>query len=64
MIWRRLHRATKKDEEEFKQRFEEADPSRTDRIVMVLTGLVVVGLPAVLFLVGFALLILWIFGAL
>ena len=64
MIWRRLHRATKQEDEEFRQRFEEAQPTFTDRLVMVLTGLVVVGLPAILFLVGFAFLILWIFGAL
>ncbi len=64
MIWRRLRRATKQDEEEFRQRFEEAKPTFTDRLVMVLTGLVVVGIPAAAILVGFAFLIMWIFGAL
>ena len=64
MIWRRLRPASKKDEEEFRQRFEETKPPFKDRLVMVLTGLVVVGLPAALFLVGCGFLILWIFGAL
>ncbi len=64
MIWRRLRPASKQDEEEFGKRFEEAKPSFSDRVIMVLTGLLVVGLPAALFLVGFGFLILWIFGAL
>ncbi|MBO4283072.1 MAG: hypothetical protein J5958_00460 [Clostridia bacterium] len=64
MIWRRLRPASKEDEEEFRKRFEEADPPFKDRLLMVLTGLLVVGLPAALFLVGFGFLMLWIFGAL
>ena len=64
MIWRRLRRATRKDDEEFRQRFEETKPAFTDRLVMVLTGLVVVGIPAAAILIGFAFLIMWIFGAL
>ena len=64
MIWNRLHRATKQQEEEFKQRFEKANITAKDRFIMIITGLIVVGLPAAAILIGFGLLILWIFGAL
>lgn len=64
MIWGRLHRSTNQQEEDFKKRFEKANPTAKDRLIMIVTGFVVLGLPAAAVLIGFGLLILWIFGAL
>ena len=64
MIWRRIRPSTKKEDEEFADRFEQQKVPFSERLIMMLTGFAVVVVPAALFLVGFGLLILLIFRAL
>ncbi len=68
MIWRRLKKATREQEEEFAERMNDETVSRKERakdhFAMILSAFVVIVLPCLLVLVGFALLILFLFGAL
>ena len=63
MIWKRLKKATPEQEREFRERLSEEAPL-VDKVIMVLTCFGVVIIPAALVLIGFGLLILWIFGQL
>ena len=63
MIWKRLKKATPEQEREFRERLSDEAPL-VDKVFMVLSCFGVVIIPAALVLIGFGLLILWIFGAL
>lgn len=63
MIWKRLKKATPEQEREFRERLSEEAPL-VDKVIMVFTCFGVVIIPAALVLIGFGLLILWMFGAL
>ena len=63
MSWTLLKKATPEQEREFRERLSEEAPL-VDKVIMVLTCFGVVIIPAALVLIGFGLLILWIFGAL
>lgn len=68
MIWRRLKKATREQEEEFSERMSDETVSRKERardhFAMIASAFLVIVLPCLLVLVGFALLILLLFGAL
>ena len=58
MIWRRLKKATREQEEEFRERMSD------DRFAMVFSAFLVIVLPCLAVLLIFGLLILLLFGAL
>ena len=64
MIWRRLKKASKKDQEEFKERLREADLPWKDKFAMIASAFFVIVLPCLLVLVALSLFVMWIFGAL
>lgn len=63
MIWRRLKKPTREQEEEFSDRMSDPEMTGKDRLAMVLSAFLVIVLPCLLVLSAFALLILWMFGA-
>ena len=64
MIWRRLKKATKQDQQEFNQRLQEADLSWKDKFAMIVSAFFVIVLPCLLVLVALSLFVLWLFGVL
>ena len=64
MIWRRIKKVKKEDEEKFSQMMEEQKPSGKDIFAMILSALFVIVLPCALVLVGLSLLVLLLFGVL
>lgn len=64
MIWGRLKKSTPAQEEEFKERMSSEEVTWKDKIAMVLSAYVAILLPCIVIIALFALLILWIFGAL
>ena len=64
MIWKRLKKPDPNATEELAERFEEQKVGWKDRFAMIVSAYVVLLLPCLLLLVGFSLLILWLFRAL
>lgn len=64
MIWRRLKKASPEKEKEFQDMLASEEVTLKDKFSMLLSGCLVILLPCVAVLILFALLILWIFGAL
>jgi len=64
MIWRRIKKVKKEDEEKFSQMMEEQKPSGKDIFAMILSAFFVIVLPCALVLVGLSLLVLLLFGVL
>lgn len=64
MIWRRLKKASPEKEKEFQEMMASEEITLKDKFSMLLSGCLVILLPCAVILVLFALLILWIFGAL
>lgn len=64
MIWRRLKKTTKKEEEEFAERMDSEKPGHKDTFAMLLAAGLTIVLPCLLVLLVLAFLILLIFGAL
>jgi len=64
VIWGRLKKSTPAQEEEFKERMSSEEVTWKDKIAMVLSAYVAILLPCIVIIALFALLILWIFGAL
>ncbi len=62
MIWRRLKKVTKEQEEQFREDMTKSDLSFKDKMSMVLSAYLVLLLPVFLILVVLSLLICWIFG--
>ncbi len=63
MIWRRLKKASKEDEERFREQMANADLTFKDKFAMVISAYAVLLLPAVAVLLVLSLIVLWIFGA-
>lgn len=67
MIWRRLKKATREQEEDFRERMSDESISPKERfkdqIAMILSAFLVIILPCLLVLVVLAVVILWMFGA-
>lgn len=64
MIWGRLKKSTPEQEKDFKERMSSEEVTWKDRIAMVLSAYVAILLPCIVIIALFALLILWVFGAL
>lgn len=64
MIWRRLKKATREQEEEFRGRMSDEKLTAKDRVAMVFSAFLVIVLPCLAVLLIFGLLILLLFGAL
>ena len=64
MIWRRLKKPTREQEEEFRKRMSDDKITAKDRFAMALSAFLVIVLPCLAVLVAFGLLILFLFGAL
>lgn len=63
MIWRRLKKPTKEQEQDFQKRMSDTQVTWKDRFAMVLSAYLTILLPAALILAAFGFLVLWIFGA-
>ena len=64
MIWRRLKKSTREQEEEFSERLSEEKLSAKDKFAMVLLAFLVIVLPCIAILVGLSLLVMFLFGVL
>lgn len=64
MIWRRLKKATREQEEEFRERMSDEKLTAKDRFAMVFSAFLVIVLPCLAVLLIFGLLLLLLFGAL
>ncbi len=63
MIWRRLKKASKEDEERFREQMANADLTFKDKIAMVISAYAVLLLPCIGILLILSVIVLWIFGA-
>jgi len=64
MIFRRLKRRTREEEQELIEQIQREKPDKGDVWIMLWTAMLNLFLPVSLFLVGLALLVMWIFGIL
>ena len=64
MIWRRLKKASKEDQEAFSELMSSAELTFKDKLAMAVSAFLVLVLPSLAVLGIIALLILWIFGGL
>lgn len=62
MIFKRLKKSTKEEEEQFSQMFEEEKVGWKDKFAMLIAAFFTIMLPCVAVLLGFAALIMWIIG--
>lgn len=62
MIWRRLKKGDPKKAEEIKKALEERPDKGKDTLALLLSAFLTIALPAILILVAFGLLILFLFG--
>ena len=63
MIWKRLKKPNPNATQELEERFEDQKVGWKDRFAMIVSAYVVLLLPCLALLVGFSLLILWLFRA-
>lgn len=64
MIFKRLKKSTKEEEEQFGKMFEEEKVGWKDKFAMIFSAFFVIVLPCIVILVLLALFMLWIVGAL
>ena len=64
MIFKRLKKSTKEDEEQFRLMMEEEQVGWKDKFAMLIAAFFTIMLPCVAVLLGFAALIMWIIGLL
>ena len=64
MIWKCIKKSSGEQEEKFREMMTEEKVTFKEKLMMVLSGFLVIVLPCLLVLLLFGLLILWIFGAL
>lgn len=64
MIFKRLKKSTKEDEQQFAQMMEEEKVGWADRFAMLISAFFVIMLPCIGILLAFAGLIMWIIGLL
>ena len=62
MIFKRLNKSTKEEEEQFGQMLEEEKVGCADKFAMLIAAFFTIMLPCVAVLLGFAAVILWILG--
>ena len=62
MIFKRLKKSTKEEEEQFSMMLEEEKVGWKDKLAMLIAAFFTIMLPCVAVLLGFAALILWILG--
>ena len=62
MIFKRLKKSTKEDEEQFRLMMEEEQVGWKDKFAMLIAAFFTIMLPCVAVLLGFAAVILWILG--
>ena len=64
MIFKRLKKSTKEQEEQFAEMFEEEQVGWKDKLAMLIAAFFTLMLPAIAVLLAFAGLIMWIIGSL
>lgn len=64
MIFKRLRKSTKEEEQQFSRMFEEEQVGWKDKLAMLIAAFFTIMLPCVAVLLGFAALIMWIIGLL
>ena len=64
MIFKRLKKSTKEEEQKFSDMFEEEQVGWKDKLAMLIAAFFTLMLPAIAVLLGFAGLIMWIIGSL
>ena len=64
MIFKRLKKSTKEDEEQFSMMFEEEKVGWKDKLAMLIAAFFTIMLPCIAILVAFAALMMWLVGAL
>ena len=64
MIFKRLRKSTKEEEEQFSMMFEEEKVGWKDKLAMLIAAFFTIMLPCIGVLLGFAALIMWIIGLL
>lgn len=64
MIFKRLKKSTKEEEEQFYNMLEEEQVGWKDKLAMLIAAFFTIMVPCILVLLGFAALILWILGSL
>lgn len=64
MIFKRLKKSTKEEEEQFGRMLEEENVGCADRFAMLVAAFFTIMLPAIAVLVAFAALMMWLVGAL
>jgi len=64
MIFKRLKKSTKEEEQQFSDMFEEEQVGWKDKLAMLIAAFFTLMLPAIAVLLGFAGLIMWIIGSL
>ena len=64
MVFRRLKKSTKEQEEQFSQMMEEENVGCADKFAMLVAAFFTIMLPCIGILVAFAALMLWLIGAL
>ena len=64
MIFKRLKKSTKEEEQQFADMFEEEQVGWKDKLAMLIAAFFTLMLPAIAVLLGFAGLIMWIIGSL
>ena len=64
MIWKRIKKSSGEQEEKFREMMTEEKVTFKEKLMLVLSGFLVIVPPCLLVLLLFGLLILWIFGAL
>ena len=63
MIWRRLKKVSKEEEDEYRKQVSEMNLSFKDKFAMAFSAILVIVIPSLLVLGALALLVLWLFGA-
>jgi len=61
MIWRRLHKSTKEQEEKFDKDLEETGLEKGDLPAMLISAFLTIVLPAALFLIGLVCIVMLLF---
>lgn len=64
MIWKRLKKPTREQEQEFRDAMSSDEVTWKDKFAMVFSAYLTILLPCIVILVAFGLLVLWLFGAL
>ena len=64
MIFKRLKKSTKEQEEQFSRMFEEEQVGCLDKFAMLIAAFFTIMLPCIAVLLGFAALIMWLIGSL